>query len=439
MMIGIVLLAISPLYLIIHLIAQARAKRKQEEAEAAERRARWEKEAAKQEAQRAAAEQRQREQAARKAAAEKKQAEKEQKRSEAHALKLARAQELAELAERRLKAERELAELRSGRHEIISKPVADPVEAVEPSGVSLDQFAASIAPHPFPVACMLAKKYADNLHALDGKSFTITEKLDGVRCIARVNHASVDLYARSGGRIFGLSEIEKALAALDISAVLDGELLISGRGALPSKEEYKQTCAIVRSQGHKTGIVYHVFDMIPLDKYESQSVSEPYSARRAKLDQLKPASPVEVVPVLYSGRDTSMIENHLQAQRAARHEGIMLNINDAPYSFSRTSALLKYKLMNDCDLQIVAVNPGTGRFSDTLGSLSVAYKGGIVRVGSGIPDALRAAIWDNPAAYIGRVVTVQYFEETQDKTGKKSLRFPSFKELRDINKTVSYA
>lgn len=169
MMIGIVLLAISPLYLIIHLIAQARAKRREEETEAAERHARWEKEAAKQEAQRAAAEQRQREQAARKAAAEKKQAEKEQKRSEAHALKLARAQELAELAERRLKAEKELAELRSGRPEIISKPAAEPVEEpanadtveavekpaadpikhMEAPGITLDQFAGMVQPKPF--------------------------------------------------------------------------------------------------------------------------------------------------------------------------------------------------------------------------------------------------------------------------------------------------
>lgn len=158
MMIGIVLLAISPLYLIIHLIAQARAKRREEETEAAERHTRWEKEAAKQDAQRAAAEQRQREQAARKAAAEKKQAEKEAKKAEAHARKLARAQELAELAERRLKAEKELAELRSGRPEIISKPAADPVqepanaapvEPVEVPGITLDQFAGMVQPKPF--------------------------------------------------------------------------------------------------------------------------------------------------------------------------------------------------------------------------------------------------------------------------------------------------
>jgi DNA ligase-1 len=222
--------------------------------------------------------------------------------------------------------------------------------------------------------------------------------------------------------------------------VLDGELLIQGRGALPSKDEYKQTCSIVRRNGKKTGLVYHVFDVLPLNDYAARRSTIPYRTRRVALERIKAAAPfVEVVPVLYSGTDTAQIEKQIQQQREAHHEGIMINLNDAPYSFTRTAAMLKYKIMSDCDLRIVALNPGTGRNAETLGSLSVDYKGNTLRVGAGIPNALRRAIWDNPAAYIGRVVTVQYFEETQDKAGKKSLRFPVFKELREIGKSVSYA
>ena len=152
--IGIFLLAISPLYLIIHLIAQARAKRKEEEAEAEKRREKAEKEAAKRAAKMAAAEKR---------------AKAEARKAEAHARKVAQAQELAELAERRLKAEKELAELRSGRPEIISKPAAEPVEEpanadtveavekpaaapvepVEVPGITLDKFAGMVQPKPF--------------------------------------------------------------------------------------------------------------------------------------------------------------------------------------------------------------------------------------------------------------------------------------------------
>jgi len=296
------------------------------------------------------------------------------------------------------------------------------------------------APQAFPIACMLAKKYADDPHAIDGKSFTVTEKLDGVRCIARVDHERVALYTRSGNRIEGLNDIENALAALNVSAMLDGELLIAGRGALPSKEEYKKTCSIVRSDGVKTGVVYHVFDTLPLAEYDARRSVIPYSARRATLERMGIASPhVEVVPALYSGTDAAQIEVQQQAQRAARHEGVMINLNDAPYSFTRTASLLKYKIMSDCDLRIVAVNPGTGRHAGMAGSISVSYKGGVVRVSAGLTIAQRRAIWADPAAYIGRVATVQYFEETQNSSGQKSLRFPVFKELREAGKSVSYA
>ena len=370
--------------------------------------------------------------------AEKRQAS-EAKRAAAHAAKLARAAELAELAERRLQAEKALAEL---RRQASARP-AERRETISGQALTLDEFAASLAPHDpprsFPVACQLAKKYADNAQALAGKSFTVTEKLDGVRCLARVDRAEVQLYARSGKRIEGLAEIEKALAALNVSAVFDGELLIADRGALPSKEQYKRTCSIVASAGQKSGIAFHVFDMVPLDIYTARAVSAPYSARRAALQRLEIISPVEIVPVLYAGTDASQIEKHFQLQRAASHEGVMINVDEAPYAYARTASLLKYKVMQDCDLQIVAVNPGTGKNADSLGSLTVAYKGGTVRVGAGIPDALRRAVWADPAAYIGRVVTVQYFEETQDRTGKKSLRFPAFKELRELGKEVSYA
>lgn len=44
----------------------------------------------------------------------------------------------------------------------------------------------------------------------------------------------------------------------------------------------------------------------------------------------------------------------------------------------------------------------------------------------------------NSTAYLGRVVSVQYFEETNDSAGNPSLRFPIFKELREPGKEVSY-
>lgn len=53
-------------------------------------------------------------------------------------------------------------------------------------------------------------------------------------------------------------------------------------------------------------------------------------------------------------------------------------------------------------------------------------------------DEQRKEFWDHQDLYLGCVVTVQYFEETNDADGNKSMRFPVFKELREESKEVSY-
>ena len=141
----------------------------------------------------------------------------------------------------------------------------------------------------------------------------------------------------------------------------------------------------------------------------------------------------------YHGSDTREIIRHLNAQRGLQHEGVMINLADETYQFTRTNALLKVKVMQDCDLEIIGVQEGEGKFAGTLGALTVDYKGTPVGVGSGLSDEMRRAVWANPDAYIGRVATIQYFESTHDKDGKESLRFPVFKELREEGKEVSYS
>ena len=127
------------------------------------------------------------------------------------------------------------------------------------------------------------------------------------------------------------------------------------------------------------------------------------------------------------------------AATATASKTVMINLADEVYQFTRTNALLKVKVMQDCDLEIIGVQEGQGKFAGTLGALTVDYRGTPVGVGSGISDEMRKKIWASPDAYIGRVATIQYFEETHDAKGKPSIRFPVFKELREKGKEVSYA
>lgn len=84
-------------------------------------------------------------------------------------------------------------------------------------------------------------------------------------------------------------------------------------------------------------------------------------------------------------------------------------------------------------------HPSNGKFKGTLGSIVVDYKGTALGVGSGLSDEDREYLWNHRNEYVGRIATVQYFEETQDSTGKPSLRFPVFKEIREEGKEISYS
>lgn len=331
-------------------------------------------------------------------------------------------------------------------------------------GITAETVNKAVGKSVIPVfGCMLANKYFDHPQAIIGKTIAITEKLDGIRALAFVKrkHPSVEIaiFSRQGKKIDGLTEVENALreavtplyssGALKDDLVFDGELLITNRAGVPSKEQYKQTTQIVSANKpeQKTGITYNIFDVLPAKDFAKGESEAMYVERRKALETVfrglylpsVRVVPVEQIVCLSDETDAhkAILELVTQARKDEK-EGVMINICDAPYVCKRTNNLLKVKVFQDCDLEIVGFQQGTGKYSDTLGALLVEYKGNIVGVGSGMSDAQRSDFWNNQSQYLGRVVTVQYFEETNDSDGKKSIRFPVFKELREKGKEVSY-
>lgn len=94
--------------------------------------------------------------------------------------------------------------------------------------------------------------------------------------------------------------------------------------------------------------------------------------------------------------------------------------------------------MQTCDLKIIDFEEGTGKYKNSLGALVVDYKGYRLGVGSGFSDADREYIWNNRGVLLGRIVEVQYFEETSNQNGGLGLRFPVYKCIRELGKEVSY-
>ena len=199
---------------------------------------------------------------------------------------------------------------------------------------------------------------------------------------------------------------------------------------------------ITRKDGEKHGVKMLVFDILTVEEFKTQKCEHTYDERRQLLENLFGTTKrtyFELLPVLYRGKDTTEITKYLEELTSAGEEGVMINICDALYEFKRTTNLLKVKKMNTLDLEIVGVEEGEGRLAGTLGAIHVRYRdGNIVKVGSGFSDWHRNEIWQNQIYYIGKIVEIQYFEETKNDKGGVSLRFPIFKDIRLDKLTADY-
>jgi len=289
----------------------------------------------------------------------------------------------------------------------------------------------------------LAQKYFDKPEKLEGKYFALTTKIDGGRIIAIKENGQVSFFTRAGQLYEGLVDLEREMQEnMPDGTVLDGEITIFEDRGIPSKEAYKRAMKITRSDGEKHGLKMKCFDAMYIDEWKAQKSTHDYIERRALLNTLvarKALIYFEVLPELYRGTDTTKVLEFLDEAIANQEEGVMINICDAPYEFGRTWSLMKVKKMNTLDLEIVGYEEGSGRLAGTLGAIHVRYKNGnIVKVGSGFSDELRALIWLEPSDFIGKIVEIQYFEETTNADGGKSLRFPVFKDFRTDKLTPDF-
>lgn len=282
---------------------------------------------------------------------------------------------------------------------------------------------------------MLGSKF--DFNKIPDEIMYITEKYDGLRCFTIIRDGKITMKSRQNKTFEGLVDIESDIKRLGIDNVcLDGELL-----SIDSSYEnvYKDTTKKVNNKNKvKHGVKYMLFDIIPLSEFDEGKGNTLYSNRRNTLEDLKCKSEfIDIAPILYVGEDINAILELLDTYRGLGAEGLMCSLGK-PYDFKRSKSLLKIKLMQSCDLKIIGFEEGQGRLDNTLGKLICDYKGFKLGVGSGFSDELRCEIWNNKNKYLGRVVEIQFFEETHNDKGELSLRFPVIKCIRENGKDVSY-
>lgn len=275
--------------------------------------------------------------------------------------------------------------------------------------------------------------------------FSLSQKLNGVRG----TYFDGKLISRQGKEFSGLDHILADINALISDTpenwVIDGELIRKNTDGVSDNENFRLSAGIINQEdGDKTSIQFVVFDILPKEEFLRGKSELRYRDRleilksMAERIQMLGLGSLEVVDILYSGTDTSMIDTCLQKMVREGKEGLMVNRN-CPYFRKRHNGILKVKQFYTVDLEIVDLEEGTGRLSGTLGAFVVRYKGNYLRVGSGMTDEQRKAFWNEGIALVGRVVEVKYKEESFDKrSGHYSLQFPIFIQLRELGKQESY-
>lgn len=281
------------------------------------------------------------------------------------------------------------------------------------------------------------------LKRVESEQYLITRKLDGVRCLAVVKNNDIKFYSRLGHEYTSLSVLRNAMQTIlpkDWEGVLDGELCVIDDD---DNENFKLAVSEVKRKTEQMQRPhYKVFDCLTLDEFYGKKESANYSVRLELAKKLLERQETPFLSVLSAVKYSA--SNFMRAQSIVAqkgYEGLILR-SDTPYRSGRTSDLLKVKKFMDAEYQIEDFKgttklmkglSGTMEPVECLGSVVIRHKGNPVDVGSGFSDAQRIEIWRNQEKYLGKTITVKYFEESADAFGNPSLRFPIFKGFRDGN------
>lgn len=278
---------------------------------------------------------------------------------------------------------------------------------------------------------MLASKFEGKLK---GK-VSMSLKMDGIRNSILIENGNIKHISRQGKVVLGLEELNDSLRKQNLDGyMLDGELIRKNIDNIPSDDNFRLTTKIVNSKStNKKGLEFVVFDIVPIEDYYRGESELSYEERLKLLEDLVEENEfIRLVPKFGITDDIEYIYKVLDEVVSNGEEGLILNTLNGKYGFGKRSKdILKVKKMDTCDLKCLKIEEGQGKYQGKLGKIICNYKGYELGVGSGFTDEEREYYYKNPNEIVGRIVEVQYFEESKNEKGELSLRFPIFKYVRD--------
>jgi len=295
--------------------------------------------------------------------------------------------------------------------------------------------------------CQLAQDSTDRPAKLTGVK-RLEPKLDGVRVLAVVQGMNVTLYSRNGKVFENFPQIAESIElhrkAFQFGLAAGGRFVLDGEVTGESFQKLMKQ-AHRKSDAKTDGMVYNIFDIIPLDDFQRGYWNAQQYKRFELLDQarsrigdesdcLRIVSGLEVDLDSAEGHD--IMRRYAEDCVAEGFEGIMIKAVDAPYVCKRSDYWMKWKPVISVDLEIVGFEEGTGRNEGRLGAIICEGDDNgrriRVNVGSGLSDSDRDEYWNSRDDLLGHLVEVQADAVTQNQDGTYSLRFPRFLRFRDF-------
>lgn len=253
-----------------------------------------------------------------------------------------------------------------------------------------------------------------------GKSYLIEPKYDGLRAIAVIKGQSVTLLSRNGLEFTSVDHLKEPLLRMARGRDLffDGELVNGNFNSSSS--------AIRRKNQTNTDTRYHLFDRLEADEWGSVTREQGHRSMLLARDfEGFSGEELQLVPSYRATPEEFMrYYNHFLDQG---YEGAMVKDPMGHYRFKKHKDWIKIKPAEDLDLRVESLVQGEGKYAGMLGAAIVKYKGKRVRVGSGFSDEQRQQFWASPNSIKGKIIEVQFHEETPD----GSLRHPRFVRIRE--------
>ena len=268
----------------------------------------------------------------------------------------------------------------------------------------------------------------------------VSRKLDGVRCLTVIDaNGEPKFFSRQGKEFLTLDNLKTDIKALGLkNTVLDGEVCIVDDNG---DEDFAGIIKEIKRKDHTIATpFYWMFDMLDIQDFNSKTSEVTFGQRIADLRMWSYLfNNSKFIGVLEQKIGNDQVFSEMMAEsKAGGWEGLMLR-KDSTYKGKRSNEILKVKQMFDDEYIVVDLENDVHRVivdgseveEEMLKNVIIEHKGNRVHVGSGFSHEQRRHYFANPNEILGKQITVQYFEESQSKSGEYSLRFPVIKAVYD--------